>query len=79
MKKIFKNTIEFVNHASVIISGEKTKVLSDPWYSLSAFHDGWNLIYENSDEDIVKVLEKITHIWISHEHQDHFSISFFKK
>jgi hypothetical protein len=79
MKKIFKNTIEFVNHASVIISGEKTKVLSDPWYSLSAFHDGWNLIYENSDEDIVKVLEKITHIWISHEHPDHFSISFFKK
>jgi hypothetical protein len=79
MKKIFKNTIEFVNHASVIISGEKTKVLSDPWYSLSAFHDGWNLIYENSEEDIVKVLEKITHIWISHEHPDHFSISFFKK
>ena len=79
MKKISKNTIELVNHASVIVSGEKTKLLSDPWYFLPAFHDGWNLIYENSEKDIIKVLEKITHIWISHEHPDHFSIVFFKK
>lgn len=73
------NSIEFVNHASVIISGQEIRLLSDPWYSLSAFHDGWNLIYENSENDVLKILEKITHIWISHEHPDHFSIVFFKK
>ena len=77
--KILDKKIEFINHASVILYGRKTSLLSDPWYNGSAFHDGWNLIYENSDKDILSILKKITHIWISHEHPDHFSILFFKK
>ena len=77
--KILDKEIEFINHASVILYGRKISLLSDPWYNGSAFHDGWNLIYENSDKDILSILKKITHIWISHEHPDHFSILFFKK
>ncbi len=34
---------------------------------------------ELSDELQLEVLNKITHIWISHEHPDHFSIPFFTK
>ncbi len=79
MEKISQSKIEFVNHASVIFTGEKINLLSDPWYSLSAFHNGWNLIYENLDSDISNIIEKITHIWISHEHPDHFSVPFFIK
>ena len=72
-------SIKFINHASVIISNDKISLLSDPWYWGTAFHDGWSLIYENKEEDISNIISKITHIWISHEHPDHFSIQFFKK
>lgn len=73
-----KTTIEFINHASVLISTDKIGILSDPWFSGDAFNKGWNLIYENSQEEIFAVLKKTTHIWLSHEHPDHFSIQFFK-
>lgn len=73
------SSIKFVNHASVIINDEKISLLSDPWYSGTAFHDGWSLIYENKEDDIKNILNNITHIWISHEHPDHFSVPFFKK
>ena len=72
-------SIKFINHASVIISNDKISLLSDPWYFGTAFHDGWSLIYENKEEDITNIISEITHIWISHEHPDHFSIQFFKK
>lgn len=74
-----KTSIQFINHASVIIKGTNISLLSDPWYQGDAFHKGWNLLYEISDDQIINILNKVTHIWISHEHPDHFSISFFKK
>jgi len=74
-----KTSIEFVNHASVIIKGAGVSVLSDPWFTGDVFHKGWNLLQETSDEDVENILSEITHIWISHEHPDHFSIPFFKK
>jgi hypothetical protein len=74
-----KTEIEFVNHASVIVKGKNISILTDPWYQGDAFNKGWNLLTETSDNDVVTLLKKITHIWISHEHPDHFSILFFKK
>jgi hypothetical protein len=71
--------IQFINHASVVVRHGESAILTDPWYFGSAFHDGWNLMYENPGSDIDGVLEFVTHIWISHEHPDHFSIGFFKK
>jgi len=70
-------TIEFVNHASVIISYNQTSILSDPWYSGTSFHEGWRLIHETKDDEIINILDKITHIYISHEHPDHFRPSFY--
>ena len=69
-------TIEFVNHASVIISYEDVSILSDPWFSGTAFHDGWRLMYELQDNEITDILKKITHVYISHEHPDHFRPAF---
>lgn len=74
-----KTSIEFINHASVIIKGENISLLSDPWYQGDAFHKGWNLLFETTEEETINIINKITHIWISHEHPDHFSIIFFKK
>jgi UDP-MurNAc hydroxylase len=73
-----KTSIQFINHASVIVSDGETSVLSDPWYTGDIFHKGWNLLHETSYQDIDNMLNSITHIWISHEHPDHFSIPFFK-
>jgi hypothetical protein len=71
--------IEFINHASVLVSNEEVSLLSDPWYQGDAFHKGWNLVHEFSDDEVINLLDRVTHIWISHEHPDHFSISFFLK
>ena len=73
-----KTSVKFINHASVVVSDENISLLSDPWFSGDAFHKGWNLLHETNENDIKKLLQKITHIWISHEHPDHFSISFFQ-
>ena len=73
-----KTQIKFINHASVIVSNGYTSVLSDPWFNGNAFHKGWNLLHETNNEEVEKILDQITHIWISHEHPDHFSILFFK-
>jgi UDP-MurNAc hydroxylase len=72
-------SLTFINHASVLVSCGEISLLSDPWYQGDAFHKGWNLIHELADHEIVDLLEKVSHIWISHEHPDHFSIMFFKK
>jgi UDP-MurNAc hydroxylase len=72
-------SIEFINHACVIIKSDKITLLSDPWFEGDAFHKGWSLLYETNELEVEKIINKITHIWISHEHPDHFSILFFKK
>jgi len=74
-----RHTLTFVNHASVLITGERQSLLTDPWYEGDAFHRGWRLLYENKEEDVRDVLSRTTFIWISHEHPDHFSIGFFRK
>jgi UDP-MurNAc hydroxylase len=73
-----KTTVQFINHASVIVSDGSVSVLSDPWFLGEAFHKGWNLLHETDKNEVNLILDKITHIWISHEHPDHFSIAFFK-
>lgn len=77
MKEI--TSLQFINHASILVTHGEISVLSDPWYQGDAFHKGWNLTHELTDDEISNLLDKVTHIWISHEHPDHFSILFFKK
>ena len=72
-------SLQLINHASILIDHGEISLLSDPWYQGEAFHKGWNLIHELTDEEIITLLDQVTHIWISHEHPDHFSIMFFKK
>ena len=74
----YKTTIEFINHASVLLKYNQTGILSDPWYFNSVFNKGWRLIYENNIEYIKETLNKVSHIYISHEHPDHFRPDFFK-
>ena len=74
-----KTTIEFINHASVLVSYNDVNILTDPWYSGLAFDGGWSLLYENNEKFIEHLLNDVNYIYITHEHPDHFSIPFFKK
>ena len=71
--------IEFVNHASVLLRYRDTGLLTDPWYEGPAFHKGWRLLRETPEPDVAALLDRTTHIWVSHEHPDHFSIGFFRR
>ena len=70
--------IEFVNHASVKVHTPDAVILTDPWYDGSVFNDGWDLLV-SGPHDIEALLDDVTHIWVSHEHPDHFSPTFFSR
>ena len=73
INNIVKPNFEFINHASYFINYNKLKILVDPWFTGSAFDNGWSLLVNNLP-DKNKILQT-THIWFSHEHPDHFSVS----
>lgn len=63
--------ITWINHAGFIIETGDIRLVSDPWLSGHAFNNGWALHSPTrltGDE-----LAGVTHIWLSHEHSDHFS------
>jgi UDP-MurNAc hydroxylase len=65
--------ITWVNHASYVLETSDAVLLTDPWFEGTAFDDGWALYSQTrADEDL---LRRVTHIWLSHEHPDHFSPS----
>ncbi|MBS95252.1 MAG: hypothetical protein CL799_12500 [Chromatiales bacterium] len=68
--------IEFVNHASVVIDTGTCRILCDPWIIGRAFDDGWALLSESRFQP--DDFGRITHIWFSHEHSDHFHIPSLK-
>lgn len=74
-----KNSIYFVNHASILLKGESKGLLTDPWYWGDCFNKGWLLLYNNTDNEIITILNATNAIWISHEHPDHFSVPFYLK
>ncbi len=69
--------IEFVNHASIIVTAGDVRLISDPWLEGKVFHDGWALTAKTAmtfDD-----FKDITHLWFSHEHPDHFLPDNLKK
>jgi UDP-MurNAc hydroxylase len=68
--------IQFINHASIKLITARARITSDPWYSGAAFNNGWDLIH--TDPGMTATAADSTHIWLSHEHPDHFSVAFFK-
>lgn len=62
--------IEFVNHASLIFSYDGINLITDPWLEGSVFQDGWSHLSKTKFP--YSEFNRITHIWFSHEHPDHF-------
>jgi Beta-lactamase superfamily domain len=61
--------LEFLNHASVVLEYGGVRLLSDPWYSGTAFNGGWGLRFANPTA--LDRAASCTHLWISHWHSDH--------
>jgi hypothetical protein len=63
--------LQWINHASFLLTTGETRLLVDPWFDGRAFNDSWALTSPTviSDDD----LRSVTDLWISHEHPDHFS------
>jgi len=78
-----RNQFTFVNHASFMVQSDSAVLLADPWVEGSAFNHGWSLLDRStSNAQLIAELNGIglpVFIWISHEHPDHFSISFIKR
>lgn len=78
-----KNLLTFVNHASFYVANDQTLLLVDPWVEGTVFNNGWGLLdTSTSNAALVRQVAARglkTYIWFSHEHPDHFSISFIKK
>jgi UDP-MurNAc hydroxylase len=78
-----RNVLTFVNHACFTVHNDSAVLLVDPWLEGSAFNQGWSLLDQStSNAALVARLNETglpLYVWYSHEHPDHFSISFVKK
>ncbi|HEX2687017.1 MAG TPA: hypothetical protein VHN14_10385 [Kofleriaceae bacterium] len=64
--------LTLISHASVIVDCGHVVVWTDPWLESRAFNNSWELLPAPSPDRTF--LERVTHIWVSHEHPDHFNI-----
>lgn len=71
-----KAKIEWVNHAGFVYDDGFARLICDPWLFGTAFDNGWSLLAESKFEKTDWY--GITHVWISHEHPDHFHIPSLK-
>jgi len=63
--------IQFINHSCFIYDDGEVRLISDPWLDGYAFDQGWALLTETRFH--YEEFNQITHLWISHEHPDHFA------
>lgn len=73
---------KFLNHAGFLLETDTSVLVIDPWLEGPAFNYGWDLLDNTtSNQRLIEYLrkrDKNIFIWYSHEHSDHFSISFLK-
>lgn len=68
--------IEWVNHAGFLVQEGSVTLLCDPWIEGFVFDNSWALISPTKFR--YEDFSRVTHIWISHEHPDHFAPSNLK-
>lgn len=70
--------ITLINHACVKIQTGPITLLCDPWLDGPVFNNGWLLLIK-TPLDLTQVMDGVTHLWLSHEHPDHFSPKFLSE
>jgi len=61
--------VTLLSHASVLVEDGEVALCADPWFFGEAFNESWSLVCKSSVTPTD--LQRVTHIWISHEHPDH--------
>lgn len=64
--------LTFVGHAALLLEQGDVSLLCDPWLGGDAFNEGWAAW--PAPELEAEKLDRVTHLWVSHEHPDHLSI-----
>ncbi len=62
--------MKFLGHAGYVVEHGPLYLAVDPWLDGSAFDTGWDPLVPSARFDA----QRVTHLWFSHEHPDHFSI-----
>ena len=62
--------LEWINHSSFLLEHGRVRLLCDPWIEGYVFDNNWAQLSPTkfSYADFARV----THLWFSHEHPDHF-------
>lgn len=63
--------ITWLDHAGFVLEHGEIRLATDPWGAGDAFLHGWRR--QSSAVFPMAELARATHLWISHEHADHFS------
>ncbi|MBY0277110.1 MBL fold metallo-hydrolase, partial [Candidatus Binatia bacterium] len=63
--------LTMLDHAGFVLEHGDVRLASDPWGAGDAFLHGWRR--QSSAPFPMSELAGATHLWISHEHADHFS------
>jgi UDP-MurNAc hydroxylase len=76
-------TIEFLGQACTSLRCHRTgiEIVSDPWFSGPAHLNSWHAFPEWTPEEMERLRDRIdgaTHIYLSHEHADHFDPQFLR-
>jgi hypothetical protein len=64
--------LTFVGHASLLLEHGDRSLLCDPWLRGDAFNEAWAAW--PPPQLTPEQLDRVTHLWVSHEHPDHLSI-----
>jgi UDP-MurNAc hydroxylase len=70
--------LTFINHACCKLIAGEVGLLFDPWIEGPVFNDGWDLLIP-TPLSLDAIMAGVTHIWLSHEHPDHFSPGFLSR
>jgi len=60
--------ITFINHASILLESKATSIWTDPWTNGKIVNNCAAL----HSPSVEVPFERVEHIWLSHEHSDHF-------
>ena len=67
-----------LNNACTLVESSEMKLLIDPWLFGQLYHGSWSVFdtYIHSNQSVI---DHITHVFISHIHQDHWDIDTLNK
>lgn len=71
--------IQNLTNASILITGEREKIIIDPWFEDGIYLGTWHNFPRVSEKKLQDYMENVNYCLITHLHKDHFNIESIKK